>query len=60
MANQPGSVIHVTRCHTFFWPNGSTVFGGEVGVTVPDYVAIGILVVLIVWAVADWIPRGKL
>jgi len=30
MANQPGSVIHVTRCHTFFWPTGSTVFGGEV------------------------------
>ena len=28
--------------------------------TVPDYVAIGVLVVLVVWAVADWIPRGKL
>ena len=26
----------------------------------PDYVAIGVLVVLLVWAVADWIPRGKL
>jgi hypothetical protein len=33
---------------------------GEVGVTVPDYVAIGVLTVLIVWAVADWIPRRKL
>jgi len=29
-------------------------------VTVPDYVAIGVLVVLIVWAVADWFPRGRL
>ena len=28
--------------------------------TVPDYVAIGVLIVLIVWAVADWFPRGKL
>ena len=28
--------------------------------TVLDYVAIGVLVVLVVWAVADWIPRGKL
>jgi hypothetical protein len=33
---------------------------GEVSVTVPDYVAIGVLIVLIVWAVADWFPRGKL
>ena len=34
----------------------------EVGrvVKVPDYIAIGVLIVLIVWAVADWIPRGKL
>jgi hypothetical protein len=29
-------------------------------VLVPDYVAIGILIVCAVWAVADWIPRGKL
>ena len=29
-------------------------------VLVPDYVAIGVLIVLIVWAVADWVPRGKL
>ena len=27
---------------------------------VPDYVAIGVLIVVIVWAVADWLPRGKL
>jgi hypothetical protein len=26
----------------------------------PDYVAIGVLIVLAVWAVADWIPRDKL
>jgi hypothetical protein len=30
------------------------------GMTILDYVAIGVLVLLIVWAVADWIPRGKL
>jgi hypothetical protein len=30
------------------------------GMTIPDYVAIGVLVVLVVWAVADWFPRGKL
>jgi hypothetical protein len=29
-------------------------------VRVPDYIAIGVLVVLTAWAVADWIPRGKL
>jgi hypothetical protein len=29
-------------------------------VLVPDYIAIGVLIVLIVWAVADWVPRGKL
>jgi len=28
--------------------------------TLPDYVAIGVLIVLIVWAAADWVPRGKL
>jgi len=33
---------------------------GEVVLTVPDYVAIGALIVLIVWAAADWIPRRKL
>jgi hypothetical protein len=27
---------------------------------IPDYVAIGVLVILAVWAVADWIPRDKL
>ena len=25
-----------------------------------DYIAIGVLMVLIVWAAADWVPRGKL
>jgi hypothetical protein len=29
-------------------------------VLVPDYIAIGILIVCIVWVVADWIPRDKL
>ena len=24
----------------------------------PDYIALGVLIVLIVWAVADWFPRG--
>jgi len=28
--------------------------------TIPDYVAMGVLIVLIVWPVADWVPRGKL
>jgi len=28
--------------------------------TIPDYLAIGVLIVLITWAVAEWIPRGKL
>ncbi len=27
---------------------------------IPDYIAIGVLIVLLVWAVADQIPRGKL
>ena len=25
---------------------------------IPDYIALGVLVVLIVWAVADWFPQG--
>jgi hypothetical protein len=25
---------------------------------IPDYIALGVLIVLIVWAVADWFPRG--
>jgi hypothetical protein len=33
---------------------------GEDAVTIPDYVAIGVLIVLAMWAVADWIPRDKL
>jgi hypothetical protein len=28
--------------------------------TISDYVAIGALIVLLVWAVADQLPRGKL
>jgi len=27
---------------------------------VPDYIAIGVLVVMLVWAVADQFPRDKL
>jgi hypothetical protein len=30
------------------------------GMTILDYVAIDVLVLLAVWAVADWIPRDKL
>ena len=33
---------------------------GEVVLTVPDYVAISVLIVLFMWAVAHLIPRGKL
>jgi hypothetical protein len=28
--------------------------------TIYDYAAVGVLIVLIVWAVADRVPRGKL
>jgi hypothetical protein len=28
--------------------------------TIADYIAIGVLIVLLVWAVADQLPRGKL
>jgi hypothetical protein len=46
----------------WYWQLGipKTRSDGEVGVTVPDYVAIDVLIVLIGWAVADWIPRRKL
>jgi hypothetical protein len=27
--------------------------------TIPDYIAIGVLIVLAVWAVANWVPQGK-
>ncbi len=27
---------------------------------IPDYIAIGVLIVLLVWAFADQFPRGKL
>ena len=27
---------------------------------IPDYIAIGLLIVVLVWAVADQFPRGKL
>ncbi len=27
---------------------------------IPDYIAIGVLIVLLVWALADQLPRGKL
>jgi hypothetical protein len=29
-------------------------------VKIPDYIALGVLIVLLVWAVADQFPRGKL
>jgi hypothetical protein len=28
--------------------------------TIPDYIAIGVLVVVLVWAVAENLPRAKL
>ena len=37
-----------------------TIRTGVRVVLVPDYVAIGVLIFLVVWAVADWLPRGKL
>jgi hypothetical protein len=33
---------------------------GVLRMTLPDYVAIGVLIVLILWAAVDWIPLGKL
>ena len=27
---------------------------------IPDYIAMGVLIVVLVWAVADQFPRGKL
>ena len=33
---------------------------GMLRMTLPDYVAIGVLIVLIMWAAANWVPRGKL
>ena len=49
------------------WLNSlSGIFGylslhmGGGAMTIPDYIAIGVLIVLAVWAVADWVPRGKL
>ena len=33
---------------------------GMLRMTLPDYVAIGVLIVLILWAAVDWIPLGKL
>ena len=27
---------------------------------IPDYIAIGVLIVLLVWALADQLPHGKL
>jgi hypothetical protein len=27
---------------------------------IEDYIALGVLILLILWAVADWMPRGKL
>jgi hypothetical protein len=40
--------------------NGQADTDGGWIVLVPDYIAIGVLIVCIVWVVADWIPRGKL
>ena len=33
---------------------------GAMQMTIADYFAIGVLMVLVGWAVAHWIPRGKL
>lgn len=33
---------------------------GHYAMLVPDYIAIGVLVVLAVWAIADQFPRDKL
>jgi hypothetical protein len=41
--------------NAFFW-----AAIGDDAVTIYDYVAISVLVVSAVWAVADWLPRGKL
>ena len=36
------------------------VIEGRDAMKVPDYIAIGVLVVMLVWAVADQFPRDKL
>jgi len=33
---------------------------GRDAMKIPDYIAIGVLVVLLVWAVAEFLPRAKL
>ncbi len=40
-------------CHTWLSKRGDAML-------IPDYIAIGVLIVLLVWAVADQVPRGKL
>jgi len=36
------------------------VIEGRDAMKIPDYIAIGIMVVVLVWAVADHLPHGKL
>ena len=36
------------------------VDGDSRAMIIVDYIAISVLIVLAVWAMADWVPRGKL
>ena len=52
------ALLRNCRTHDHNWV-ADTDRAGRV-MLVPDYVAVGVLIVLLVWAVADWVPRGKL
>ena len=56
---EPIFIKRLWNCHTGGHSRQADTDGGWI-VLVPDYIAIGVLIVLIVWAVADWVPRGKL
>jgi len=45
---------HWRISHTHAW-----LSKGRHAMKIPDYIAIGVLIVLLVWAVADQFPRGK-
>ena len=53
-------LIQRNKPHVYLVYPSLRVGEGVLRMTLPDYVAIGVLIVLIVWAAADWVPRGKL
>jgi len=61
MSGFGNSVIQSSNCRIgALWICRAWLSKGRDAMKTPDYIAIGVLILVLVWAVAEQFPRGKL